>query len=65
MPVSVGFRAFRPASSFVSWDTDASPQSGTFHTRETSDCLKTPVFVNISVLFPVFRTFMQHPLKPL
>jgi hypothetical protein len=23
MPVSVGLRAFRPASSFVSWDTDA------------------------------------------
>jgi hypothetical protein len=34
MPVLVGFRAFRPASSFVSWDTDAAPQSGTFHTRE-------------------------------
>lgn len=35
MPVLVGFRAFRPASSFVSLDTDASPQSSTFHTRET------------------------------
>ena len=23
MPVLVGLRAFRPASSFVSWDTDA------------------------------------------
>ena len=34
MPVLVGFQAFRPASSFVSWDTDTSPQSGTFHTRD-------------------------------
>ena len=23
MPVSVGFQAFRPASSFVTWDTEA------------------------------------------
>jgi S-adenosylmethionine hydrolase len=34
MPVLEGFQAVRPASSFVSWDTDASPQSGTFHTRD-------------------------------
>ncbi|MDI3520025.1 MAG: hypothetical protein PWR04_13 [Anaerophaga sp.] len=33
MPVSVGFRAFRPASGFISWDTEAAPHSGTFHTR--------------------------------
>jgi hypothetical protein len=34
MPVLVGCQASRPASSFISWDTDASPQSGTFHTRD-------------------------------
>lgn len=34
MPVLVGFQASRPASSFVSWDTDAAPKSGTFHTRD-------------------------------
>ena len=34
MPVLVGFQAFRSASSFVSWDTVAAPQSGTFHTRD-------------------------------
>jgi len=40
MPVSVGLQAFRPASSFVLWDTDASPQSGTFHTRDRCVLLK-------------------------
>jgi hypothetical protein len=40
MPVSVGLQAFRPASSFVSWDTEASPQSGTFHTRERYGAFK-------------------------
>ena len=34
MPVLVGLQEIRPASRFVSWDTDASPQSGTFHTRD-------------------------------
>ena len=34
MLVLVGFQAFRPASGFVLWDTDASPKSGTFHTRK-------------------------------
>jgi hypothetical protein len=33
---SLGLQAFRPASSIVSWDTDTSPQSGTFHARERS-----------------------------
>ncbi len=34
MPVSVGFQAFRPASWLVTGDTDAAPQSVTFHTRD-------------------------------
>jgi hypothetical protein len=34
MPVLVSLQAFRPASSFVSWDTDVATQSGTFHTRD-------------------------------
>ena len=34
MPVSVGFQAFRPASSFVTWDKIVARQSGTFYTRE-------------------------------
>ena len=34
MPVLVGFRAFRPALWFVTGDTFAAPQSGTFHTRD-------------------------------
>ena len=46
MPVLVGFRAFRPASSFVSWDTDASPQSGTFHTRDRQPVQKLFIIVN-------------------
>lgn len=37
MPVLVGFQASRPASSFVSWDTDAAPKSGTFHTRDRAN----------------------------
>jgi len=31
MPVSLGFQVFRPAFSFVSWDTDASPRAQPFH----------------------------------
>ena len=31
MPVSEGLQTFRPASSFISGDTNASPQSGKFH----------------------------------
>jgi len=34
MPVLVGFQAVRPASWLVTGDTDATPKSGTFHTRE-------------------------------
>jgi hypothetical protein len=34
MPVLVGFRAFRPALCFVTWDTNTAPHSGTFHTRD-------------------------------
>ena len=48
MPVLVGLQAFRPASSFVSWDTDASSQSGTFHTR---DRWATFNLRNFSVIF--------------
>lgn len=33
MLVFVGFQAFRPASSSVSWDTEVSTKSSTFHTR--------------------------------
>jgi hypothetical protein len=32
MPVSVGFRAFRPASSFGNGGYGLTPQPGTFHT---------------------------------
>jgi hypothetical protein len=31
---SSGFAAFRPASWFVSGDTDAAPQSASFHIRD-------------------------------
>jgi hypothetical protein len=34
MPGLLGFHAFRPVSSFVSWDTDVSPQFGTFRTSD-------------------------------
>jgi hypothetical protein len=35
MSVLVGFRAFHPTSSFVSWDTDVATHSGTLHTRRS------------------------------
>jgi len=53
MPVSVGLQAFRPASSFVSWDTDASPQSGTFHTRDRYAQGNQP-YLTISQVFCIF-----------
>jgi len=34
MPVLVDLQAFRPASWFVTGDTDAAPQSPTFHTAK-------------------------------
>ena len=34
MSVLLGFQAFRPASGILPWDIDASPKSGTFHTRK-------------------------------
>ena len=40
MQVSVDLQAFRPASRIVTLDTDASPQSGTFHTRDRVANLK-------------------------
>jgi hypothetical protein len=33
MRVSEVLQVQFPQASFVTWDTDASPQSGTFHTR--------------------------------
>jgi hypothetical protein len=30
----VGYQAVQPASGFVTWDTDAAPQSASFHIRD-------------------------------
>lgn len=59
MPVLVGFRTFRPASSFVSWDTDAAPQSGTFHTRDR--CLQVkevPTTIPFSIIIKKATNFI-------
>jgi hypothetical protein len=34
MPISLGLQAYRPASWFVTVDTFAAPQCGTFHTHD-------------------------------
>lgn len=41
MPVLVGFRAFRPESSFVSWDTDALRNPARFIPANVSGQAKT------------------------
>ncbi len=53
MLVLVGFRAFCPASWFVTVVTFAAPQSGTFHTR---DCCAAGI-VDKTIRYPKFTIF--------
>ena len=60
MPVLVGFRAFHPTSRFLWWDTDASPQSGTFHTR---DHRRQTLQINLDlIIFGCYKGLMHSHL---